>query len=80
MNPIFCTGMLVLCLNDDEATEHVKKDRLYLVSAVMQRGRFLQLDGVQMLMAASRFVPARFGSGDSDVSDPPKRTVANAGY
>ena len=68
----FTTGLTVFCLDNENVEGLVQKNVPYLVREVSHRGALIKVEGVSVLLASSRFVPA------NEVPSSPIE-VANAG-
>jgi hypothetical protein len=57
-------GMAVLCLDNTEVENVVTKNSLYIVKEVSHRGALIQVEGVNTMLAASRFTPSKPEPGE----------------
>lgn len=57
------SGDVVVCLDDSDVKDLVRKDELYSVQESIHQGLLLKIDGVVIPLAGSRFQPIKF-NGD----------------
>jgi len=54
---LFTSGMLVVCIDDENLGGLIEKNQTYVVHSVSERGALLNLVNVPRTLASSRFMP-----------------------